>query len=105
MSDLTGYPECLDGRVKTLHPVIHGGLLARRDMSSHMEQIDKLGIRTIDLVVINLYPFKATISKPDVALEDAIENIDIGGPTMLRSAAKNYNDVLYVLIQQITAVS
>ena len=93
VSDLTGYPECLDGRVKTLHPVIHGGLLARRDVSSHMEQIDKLGIRTIDLVVINLYPFKATISKPDVALEDAIENIDIGGPTMLRSAAKNYNDV------------
>lgn len=94
VSDLTGYPECLDGRVKTLHPVIHGGLLARRDLPDHMTQIDALGIRTIDLVVINLYPFKATISKPDTVLEDAIENIDIGGPTMLRSAAKNYKDVL-----------
>jgi len=94
VSDLTGYPECLDGRVKTLHPVIHGGLLARRDLPSHMDKIKELGIKTIDIVVINLYPFKETISKPDVKLEDAIENIDIGGPTMLRSAAKNHQDVL-----------
>lgn len=94
VSDLTGYPECLDGRVKTLHPVIHGGLLARRDLPSHMDKIKELGIKTIDLVVINLYPFKETISKPDVKLDDAIENIDIGGPTMLRSAAKNHKDVL-----------
>lgn len=93
ISEVTGFPECLDGRVKTLHPAVHGGILAMRDKKEHMDQLDELSIQTIDLVVINLYPFKATIKKPDVTLEDAIENIDIGGPTMLRSAAKNHRDV------------
>jgi phosphoribosylaminoimidazolecarboxamide formyltransferase/IMP cyclohydrolase len=88
ISDVTGFPECLDGRVKTLHPNIHAGLLAMRSNEEHMKQIKDLGVETIDLVVVNLYPFKETISKPDVTREDAIENIDIGGPTMLRSAAK-----------------
>lgn len=97
VSDVTGFPECLDGRVKTLHPAIHGGLLARRDLPAHMAQIAALGISPIDLVVINLYPFKATVSKPEVALEAAIEQIDIGGPSMLRSAAKNHRDV-FVLV-------
>lgn len=97
VSDVTGFPECLDGRVKTLHPAIHGGLLARRDLPDHMEQIAKLGIAPIDLVVINLYPFKATISNPNVTLAEAIEQIDIGGPSMLRSAAKNHSDV-FVLV-------
>lgn len=93
ISDVTGFPECLDGRVKTLHPAVHGGLLARRDVPEHMQQLKDLGIETIDIVAINLYPFKETIMKPDVTLADAIENIDIGGPTMLRSAAKNHKDV------------
>lgn len=93
ISDVTGFPECLDGRVKTLHPAVHGGLLARRDVPEHMAQLDELGIKPIDIVAINLYPFKETIMKPDVTLADAIENIDIGGPTMLRSAAKNHKDV------------
>ncbi len=93
ISEVTGFPECLDGRVKTLHPSVHGGILAMRDKKEHMDQLDELNIGTIDLVAINLYPFKATIMKPDVTLEDAIENIDIGGPTMLRSAAKNHRDV------------
>ena len=97
ISDITGFPECLDGRVKTLHPAVHAGLLARRDMPSHMEQLAKLGIAKIDVVAVNLYPFKATIEKPGVTLEDAIENIDIGGPTMIRSAAKNYPGVLVVV--------
>lgn len=97
VSDVTGFPECLDGRVKTLHPAIHGGLLARRDLPGHMAQIEKLGIAPIDLVVINLYPFKATVMNPDVTLPEAIEQIDIGGPSMLRSAAKNHADV-YVLV-------
>ena len=97
VSDVTGFPECLDGRVKTLHPAIHGGLLAIRENEEHMVQIDKLGIKPIDLVVINLYPFKETIEKESVTLEDAIENIDIGGPTMLRAAAKNYQDVAVVI--------
>lgn len=96
VSDVTGFPECLDGRVKTLHPVIHAGLLAVRDNPDHMAQLEKLGIGPIDLVAINLYPFKATISKKDVTFEDAIENIDIGGPTMLRSAAKNFKSVTVV---------
>lgn len=96
ISDVTGFPECLDGRVKTLHPAVHGGLLARRDMPSHMQQLEELGIQPIDIVAINLYPFKATIMKPDVTLADAIENIDIGGPTMLRSSAKNHKDVTVV---------
>jgi phosphoribosylaminoimidazolecarboxamide formyltransferase/IMP cyclohydrolase len=96
ISDITGFPECLDGRVKTLHPAVHGGILAMRDKDEHMRQIADLGIKTIDVVAINLYPFKATIMKPGAVLEDAIENIDIGGPTMLRSAAKNHRDVVAV---------
>lgn len=96
ISDVTGFPECLDGRVKTLHPAVHGGILARRDVPEHMQQLKDLNIETIDIVAINLYPFKETIMKPDVTLADAIENIDIGGPTMLRSAAKNHKDVAVV---------
>ncbi len=96
ITDVTGFRECLDGRVKTLHPAVHAGLLARRDLPEHMKQLDEMGYRTIDLVAVNLYPFKATIQKPGVTLAEAIENIDIGGPTMLRSAAKNYKDVLVV---------
>lgn len=96
ITDVTGFRECLDGRVKTLHPAVHAGLLARRDLPEHMTQLDEMGYNTIDLVAVNLYPFKATIQKPNVSLEDAIENIDIGGPTMLRSAAKNYKGVLVV---------
>lgn len=96
VSDLTGFPECLDGRVKTLHPKIHGGILAIRENPEHMRRIAELGIETIDLVIINLYPFKATISNPESSLEDCIENIDIGGPSMLRAAAKNYNDVTVI---------
>ncbi len=96
VSDVTGFPECLDGRVKTLHPKVHGGILAMRGNAEHMAQLAKLGIDTIDVVAINLYPFKATISKENVELEDAVENIDIGGPTMLRAAAKNWQDVCVV---------
>lgn len=97
VSDLTGFPEVLDGRVKTLHPHIHAGLLARRDLPDHMAQLKKLGVEPIDLVAVNLYPFVATISKPGVSLDDALENIDIGGPTMLRAAAKNYPAVAVVV--------
>jgi phosphoribosylaminoimidazolecarboxamide formyltransferase/IMP cyclohydrolase len=97
ISDITGFPEIMDGRVKTLHPNIHGGLLAIRSNESHMRAIQELGIQPIDYVIVNLYPFQATIEKPDVTLEDAIENIDIGGPSMLRAAAKNYQDVLVVV--------
>ncbi len=93
VSEITGFPECLDGRVKTLHPKIHAGILAMRENANHMAQIERLGVGLIDIVAVNLYPFKATISKPDVTLEEAIENIDIGGPTMLRAAAKNWQDV------------
>ena len=89
----TGYPEMLDGRLKTLHPMIHGGLLARRDLPAHMEAIKDAGIEPIDLVVVNLYPFTDAIARPGCTLADAIENIDIGGPTMLRSAAKNHAGV------------
>ncbi|QIB70567.1 bifunctional phosphoribosylaminoimidazolecarboxamide formyltransferase/IMP cyclohydrolase [Aminipila butyrica] len=96
VSQVTGFPECLDGRVKTLHPAVHGGILARREKPEHMNQLAELGIQTIDIVAINLYPFKETILKPDVTLEEAIENIDIGGPTMLRSAAKNHRDVAVI---------
>lgn len=96
ISDVTGFPECLDGRVKTLHPAVHGGILAMRDKPEHMQQLADLKIETIDIVAINLYPFKETILKPDVTLADAIENIDIGGPTMLRSAAKNHRDVVVI---------
>ncbi|HHY83137.1 MAG TPA: bifunctional phosphoribosylaminoimidazolecarboxamide formyltransferase/IMP cyclohydrolase [Clostridiales bacterium] len=97
ISDVTGFPECLDGRVKTLHPKIHGGILAIRDNPEHMRQLEDLHIDTIDLVIINLYPFRQTILKENVTLEEAIENIDIGGPTMLRAAAKNYQDVAVVV--------
>ena len=90
---LTGFPEMLDGRVKTLHPMVHGGLLARRDVPEHMAALKTHGIDTIDLLVVNLYPFEATVAKAGCTLEDAIENIDIGGPAMVRSAAKNWKDV------------
>lgn len=93
ISDVTGFPECLDGRVKTLHPNIHAGILAMRSNPGHMSKLEELNIDTIDMVVINLYPFKQTILKKGVELEEAIENIDIGGPTMIRAAAKNYQDV------------
>lgn len=97
VSDITGFPECLDGRVKTLHPKIHAGILAMRGNAEHMEQLKKLGVDMIDIVAVNLYPFKQTIMKPGVTLEDAIENIDIGGPTMLRAAAKNWQDVASIV--------
>ncbi len=97
ISDLTGFPEILDGRVKTLHPAVHGGILARRDVPEHMEAIRHAGISTIDIVVVNLYPFVQTVTRGGVSLEDAIENIDIGGPTMIRSAAKNYESVVIVV--------
>src|SRR5262245_17685286 len=93
----TGFPEMLDGRVKTLHPKIHGGILARRDLREHMAALDKAGIPPIDLIVVNLYPFEATIADPDCTLENAVENIDIGGPAMLRAAAKNYGGVAVVV--------
>lgn len=96
VSDYTGFPEMMDGRVKTLHPKIHGGLLCLRNNPSHMEQAKEHNINMIDLVVVNLYPFEATVAKPNCTLEDAIENIDIGGPSMLRSAAKNHADVTVV---------
>jgi phosphoribosylaminoimidazolecarboxamide formyltransferase/IMP cyclohydrolase len=96
VSDYTGFPEMLDGRVKTLHPKIHGGLLAIRDKKEHMEQIKKHDIGLIDMVVVNLYPFEKTVAQHSVKLEEAIENIDIGGPSMLRSAAKNSKDVVVV---------
>jgi len=100
VSAYTGFPEMLDGRVKTLHPRIHGGLLARRDVAAHMAAIRQAGIEPIDLVVVNLYPFQATVADPDCSLEDAIENIDIGGPTLLRAAAKNYGGVAVVVDPQ-----
>ena len=97
ISDVTGFPEICDGRVKTLHPAIHAGLLAVRDNPEHMKQLEQLGVEPIDMVVINLYPFRATIEKPGVTFDEAIENIDIGGPTMLRAAAKNAQDVAVVI--------
>ena len=96
ISEVTGFPEICDGRVKTLHPKVHGGLLARRDEESHLQALRENGIEFIDLVCVNLYPFRQTIAKEGVSMADAIENIDIGGPSMLRSAAKNYNDVTVV---------
>jgi phosphoribosylaminoimidazolecarboxamide formyltransferase / IMP cyclohydrolase len=93
VAEHTGFPEMLDGRVKTLHPTIHGGLLARRDVPEHMAALARHEIATIDLLVVNLYPFEATVAQPGCTLEDAIENIDIGGPAMVRSAAKNWKDV------------
>lgn len=97
VSEFTGFPEMLDGRVKTLHPKVHGGLLGRRNNPEHVKQMKQYGIEPIDLVVVNLYPFEQTVAKPGCTLEEAIENIDIGGPTMLRSAAKNYTDVAVVV--------
>lgn len=97
ISDVTGFPEILDGRVKTLHPLVHGGLLARFSSANHQEQLQQHGITPIEIVVVNLYPFKETISKPAVTVEDAIENIDIGGPTMLRASAKNHEHVAVVI--------
>ena len=97
VSNYTGFPEIMDGRVKTLHPLIHGGLLGRRDNEKHLEEMKKHGIKPIDMVVVNLYPFEDTISKEGVKLDEAIENIDIGGPSMLRSSAKNFQDVAVVV--------
>ena len=96
ISEVTGFPEILDGRVKTLHPVIHAGILARRDDKKHMQTLKKKGIKTIDMLVCNLYPFEQTIKKQDVKIQEVIENIDIGGPTLIRAAAKNYRDVIVV---------
>ena len=97
VADLTGSPEILDGRVKTLHPTVHGGILARRDLASHQAELDSHGIGTIDAVVGNLYPFVETVSADNVTLQDALENIDIGGPTMIRAAAKNFPSVLVLV--------
>ena len=97
VSDITGFPECLDGRVKTLHPAIHAGILAMRGNPEHMKQLEELNIQPIDIVAINLYPFKETIAKEGVSFEEAIENIDIGGPTMIRAAAKNWQDVAVIV--------
>lgn len=96
ISELTGFPECLNGRVKTLHPKVHAGILAMRNNSEHMKQLKELNVDTIDFVVVNLYPFKQTILKDNVTRAETVENIDIGGPTMLRSAAKNYQDVTVI---------
>ncbi len=97
VSDITNYPEILDGRVKTLHPMVHGGILARRDLENHMSQLKEKGITPIDMVVVNLYPFVQTVSKEKVDLTEALENIDIGGPTMIRAAAKNFPHVLVIV--------
>ena len=96
VSDVTGTPEMMDGRVKTLNPKIHGGILAVRSNPQHMEDMKKNGIQPIDLVVVNLYPFEQTIAKPDVTEAEAIENIDIGGPAMVRASAKNFHDVVII---------
>ncbi len=96
VSDYTGFPEMLDGRVKTLHPKVHGGILGRRDLPEHVSAMQQAGIPNIDMVVVNLYPFRETVANPDCSLEDAIENIDIGGPTMVRAAAKNHAHVAIV---------
>jgi len=93
VSEFTGFPEMLDGRVKTLHPKVHGGILAQKTNPDHLSQMAKHGLKPIDLIAVNLYAFGKTVAKPDCTLADAIENIDIGGPTMLRAAAKNYRDV------------
>jgi len=93
VADVTGFPEMLDGRVKTLHPKLHGGILARRDVPEHLAALDKHGIPAIDLVVVALYPFEATVARPGVTLDEAIEQIDVGGPAMIRAAAKNHGSV------------
>lgn len=97
VSEVTGFPEILDGRVKTLHPKIHGGILGRRDVVNHVDTMKKHGIKPIDMVVVNLYAFEKTIAKKDCTLDEAIENIDIGGPTLLRAAAKNYRHVTVIV--------
>ncbi len=97
ISDYTGFPEMMDGRVKTLHPKVHGGLLGLRDNPEHVAMMEKYGITPIDMVVVNLYQFEKTVAKEGVTLEDAIENIDIGGPSMLRSSAKNFRDVTVIV--------
>ncbi|OPX34065.1 MAG: IMP cyclohydrolase [Desulfobacteraceae bacterium 4484_190.2] len=97
ISDYTGFPEMMDGRVKTLHPKVHGGLLGLRDNPEHMEMMKAHGIKTIDMVVVNLYQFEKTVAKEGVTLEEAIENIDIGGPSMLRSSAKNFRYVTVIV--------
>lgn len=96
VSDYTGSPEMLGGRVKTLHPKIHGGILFKREDNAQVVEAEQHGVKPIDLVAVNLYPFEATISKPDVTLDDATENIDIGGPTMIRAAAKNFHSVTVI---------
>ncbi len=97
VADFTGFPEMLDGRVKTLHPRVHGGILNQRQNEEHQQQCRKHGLKNIDMVVVNLYAFAETVANPDCSLEDAIENIDIGGPSMLRAAAKNFRDVTVVV--------
>jgi phosphoribosylaminoimidazolecarboxamide formyltransferase/IMP cyclohydrolase len=97
ISDYTGFPEMLDGRVKTLHPKVHGGLLGMRDNPEHVRVMKEHGIKNIDMIVVNLYQFEKTVAKERVTLDEAIENIDIGGPTMLRSSAKNYKDVTVIV--------
>ncbi len=97
IEEITGFPEILDGRVKTLHPKVHGGILARRDVASHMQALSQSGIQAIDLVAVNLYPFIQAVEKPDISLSEALENIDIGGPTMLRAAAKNFPYVIVIV--------
>lgn len=96
VSDVTGFPEIMDGRVKTLNPFIHGGILAVRENPAHVKAMEEFKITPIDLVAVNLYPFEATVAKPDVTLSDAIENIDIGGPAMIRAAAKNFRYVTVI---------
>jgi len=96
ISEYTGFPEMMDGRVKTLHPKVHGGLLGRRDNQEDIQMMEKHGIRSIDLVVVNLYQFELTVAKEGCTLEEAVENIDIGGPSMIRSAAKNFKDVTVI---------
>lgn len=96
VADFTGFPEMLDGRVKTLHPKVHGGILNQRDNAAHQQQCAEYGVQSIDMVVVNLYAFEKTVADPACSLEDAIENIDIGGPSMLRAAAKNFRDVTVV---------
>lgn len=97
VSDFTGFPEMLDGRVKTLHPKVHGGILNQRTNGGHQKQCQEYGLKNIDLIAVNLYAFDKTVADPDCSLVDAIENIDIGGPTMLRAAAKNFRDVTVIV--------
>src|SRR5262249_4648246 len=100
VSDLTGFPEMMDGRVKTLHPGVHAGILARRDRAEHMEALAEQGLREIDLVCVNLYPFVDTVLRPDATFEDAVEQIDIGGPAMIRAAAKHHESVVVIVRPQ-----